>query len=74
MIVNQFKQGTSGPSVDFVVGTRSDKLYGKVGEYSCLKPSVKPSTTPKLTKKPIVPNTKDGVFEEPPKAPPQKEV
>ena len=53
-------------------------LYGKVREYSGLKPSEKPTTTPKLIKitppEPTLPTTKDEVFEEPPKAPPQKQV
>jgi hypothetical protein len=45
-----------------------------------LKPSEKPnpSTTPKLIKitpsKPLKPTTKDGMFEEPLKAPSQKQV
>jgi hypothetical protein len=43
-----------------------------------LNPSEKPSTTPKLFKitppKPTKPIVKDRVFEEPPKAPPQKQV
>jgi hypothetical protein len=43
-----------------------------------LNPSEKPSTTPKLIKitppKLTEPVVKDGVFEEPPKAPPHKQV
>jgi hypothetical protein len=74
MMMSQFKQGTSASGVGFVVGGKGENLYGKVGEYSGLKPSEKPTTTPKLIKitppEPTLPTTKDGVFEEPPKAPP----
>jgi hypothetical protein len=55
-----------------------ENVYGKVGKFSGLSPSEKPSTTPKLIKinppKPTEPIVKDGVFEEPPRAPPQKQV
>ena len=76
--MSQFRQGTGASGVGFVVGGKGENLYGKVGEYSGLKPSEKPTTTPKLIKitphEPNLPTTKDGVFEEPPKAPPQKQV
>jgi hypothetical protein len=76
MMMSQFRSRTGGPGVGFALGEKSENLYGKVGEYSGLKPSEKPSTTPKLIKitppKPSEPTVKDGVFEEPPKAPPQK--
>jgi hypothetical protein len=61
-----------------LLGGKSGNVYGKVGEFNGLNPSEKPFTTPKLIKitppKPIEPIFKDGVFEEPPKAPPQKQV
>jgi hypothetical protein len=51
--------------------------FGKVGEWSGLKPLEKPSATPKLIKitppKPTTP-VRDGVIEEPLRAPPQKQV
>jgi hypothetical protein len=63
---------TSG--VGFAIGGKGEHVYGKVGEFSGLSPSEKPSTTPKLIKinppKPTEPTVKDGVFEEPPRAPP----
>ena len=76
--MSQFRWGTDASGVGFAIGGKGENLYDKVGEYSGLKPSEKPTTTPKLTKitppKPTLPITKDGVFEEPPKAPPQKQV
>ena len=77
MMVNQLRRRTGGLGVGFASGGKGENLYGKViGEYSGLKPSEKPTTTPKLIKitlpEPTLPITKDGVFEEPPKAPPQK--
>ena len=76
--MSQFSRGTGASGVGFAVGGKGENLYGKVGEYSGLKPSEKPTTTPKLIKinppEPTLPTTKDGVFEEPPKAPPQKQV
>jgi hypothetical protein len=51
-MIHQFKWG-GGPSLGFVAdGVGGDKLYGKIGECSKLKPSEKPpsSTTPKFTK------------------------
>jgi hypothetical protein len=62
--------------VDFAIGGKGENLYGKFGEYSGLKLSETPTTTPKLIKitppESTLPITKDGVFEEPPKVPPQK--
>ena len=79
MMMIQFRRETSASGVGFVVGGNGENLYGKViGEYSGLKPSEKPTTTPKLIKitlpEPTLPITKDGVFEEPPKAPPHKQA
>ena len=63
MMVNQLRRGTSGPGVGFALGGKGENLYGKVGECSGLKPSEKPSTTPKLMKitppKPTLPTIKD---------------
>jgi hypothetical protein len=57
--------------VGFALGEKGEHINGKVGEFSGLGPSEKP---PKLIKinppKPTEPTVKDGVFEEPPKAPP----
>ena len=74
MMVNQFRRGIGGLGVGFALCDKGENIYGKVGECSGLKPSEKPTTTPKLTKispaKPTLPTIKDGVFEEPPKASP----
>jgi hypothetical protein len=76
MMMSQFKWGTGASSIGFTLGGKGESVYSKVGEFSVLNPSEKPSTTPKLIKitppKPIEPVVKDGVFEEPSKAPPQK--
>jgi hypothetical protein len=73
-MMSQFRRGTGASGVGFPIGGKGENLYGKVGEYSGLKPSEKPTTTPKLIKitppKPILPTTKYGVFEESPKASP----
>ena len=79
MMMSQFRRETGATGVGFVVGRNGENLYGKViGEYNGLKPSEKPTTTPKFIKitlpEPTLPITKDGVFEEPPKAPPQKQA
>ena len=78
MMVNQLRRGTGGLGVGFASGGKGENLYGKATEYSGLKPSEKPITTPKLIKitlpEPTLPITKDGVFEERSKAPPQKQV
>ena len=74
----QIRRGTGASGVGFAIGGKGENIYGKVGEYSGLNPSEKPSNTPKLIKitqpKPTEPTVKDGVLEEPPKAPPQKQV
>ena len=78
MMMSQFRRGTCTSGVGFAIGGKGENLYGKVGEFSGLSPSEKPSTTPKLIKftppEPSKPTVKDGVFEEPPKSPPQKQV
>jgi hypothetical protein len=61
MMMSQFRWGTGTSRVGFALGGKDEYVYGKVGEFSGLNPSEKPSTTPKV---------KDGVFEEPPRAPP----
>jgi hypothetical protein len=77
MMVSQFKRGTGGPGLGFATKDGSVACFGNVGEWSRLKPSGKPSITPKLIKiippKPITP-VRDGVIEEPVRAPPQKQV
>ena len=76
--MSQFTWGTGASGVGFALGGKGENIYGKVIECSGLNPSEKPSTTLKLIKitqpKPTEPIVKDGVFEEPPKAPPQKQV
>jgi hypothetical protein len=78
MTMSSFRRGTSASGVGFALGENGENIYGKVDECSGLNLSEKPSTTPKLIKitppKPTEPTVKDGVFEEPPKAPPQKQV
>ena len=49
MMIQQFRRGIDGPGLGFVgEGVKSDQFYGKIGEYSGLKPSDKQnsSTTP----------------------------
>jgi hypothetical protein len=76
MMMSQFRRGTGTSRVGFALGGKGEYVYGKIGEFSGLNPSEKPSTTPKLFKinppKPTEPTVKDGVFEEPLRAPPQK--
>jgi hypothetical protein len=78
MMVSQFKRGISGLGLGF--GAKDGKVacFGTVGEYNGLKPSEKPSTTPKLFKltphKSSTHDVKNGVIEEPVRAPPQKQV
>ena len=71
--MSQFWWGTGASGVGFALGGKGENIYGKVGEYSGLNSSEKPSTTPKLIKitppKPTEPTIKDGVFEEPLKGP-----
>jgi hypothetical protein len=72
--MSQFRRETGASGVGFSIGGKSENLYGKVEEYSGLKPNKKPTTTPKLIKitqpEPTLPTTKHRVFEEPQKAPP----
>jgi hypothetical protein len=74
MMISQFRRGTGTSGVGFALGEKGELVYGKVGEFSGLSPSEKPFTTPKLIKinppKPSEPTVKDGVFKEPPRAPP----
>jgi hypothetical protein len=74
MMMSQFKWGTGASGVAFALGGKGENIYGKVDEFSDLNQSEKPFTTPKLIKitppKPTEPIVKDGVFEEPLKAPP----
>jgi hypothetical protein len=74
MMMSQFRRGTRTSGVGFALGGKGENVYGKVGEFSGLSPSEKPSTTPKFIKinppKPTESTMKDGVFEEPPRAPP----
>jgi len=74
MMMSQFWRGTGTSGVGFAIGGKGENIYGKVGEFSGLSPSEKPSTTPKLIKftppEPSKPTVKDGVFEEPPKVSP----
>jgi hypothetical protein len=74
MMMSQFRQRTGASDVSFALGGNGESVYGKVSEFSGLNLSEKPSTTPRLIKitlpKPTEPVVKDGVFEEPPKAPP----
>jgi hypothetical protein len=76
-LVSQFKRGTGGPGLGFAAKNGSVARFGKVGECSGLTPSEKLSPTPKLIKttpaKPIT-SVRDGVIEEPVRAPPQKQV
>ena len=78
MMMSQSRWRTGASGVGFALGVQGENIYGKVGEYSGLNPSEKPSTNPKLIKitppKPTEPTVKDEVFEEAPKAPPQKQV
>ena len=78
MMMNQLRRGIGGPMIGFASDEKGVNLYWKIGECSGLKPSEKPTSMPKLTKitppKPIAPIFKDEVVEEPPKAPPQKQV
>jgi hypothetical protein len=77
MVASQFKRETGVPGIGFSFRSRSDTQLGKVGEWSGLKPSEKTSTTPKIIKitppKSITP-VRDGVIEEPMRAPSQKQV
>jgi hypothetical protein len=73
MMVSRLVRGTSEPGLGFAAKDGSAACFGKVGEWSGWKPSEKPSSTPKLMKitppKPTT-NVRDGVIEEPVRAPP----
>jgi hypothetical protein len=75
MMMSQFRRGTGASGVGFTLGGKGESVYGKVGEFSGLNPSEKPSTTLKLIKitppKSTEPAVKDGVFEEPQKLHPR---
>jgi hypothetical protein len=77
MMVSQFKRGTGEPGLGFATKDGSVTRFGKVGECSGLTPSEKPSLTPKLIKitpaKHITP-MRDGVIDEPVRAPPHKQA
>jgi hypothetical protein len=76
MMMRQFRRETGTSGVGFALGGKGKHVYVEVGEFSGLNPSEKPPTTSKLIKitppKPTEPTVKDGVFKEPPRAPPQK--
>jgi hypothetical protein len=73
MVASQFENGIHRSRIGFPCRSGSDTQLGKVGEPSGLKLSEKPKNTPKLIKitipKPIIP-LRDGVIEEPARAPP----
>jgi hypothetical protein len=68
MMIAQFKRG-DGFGVGYAY-TQSDfdNLYGKIGEASGLSPGEKPTSTPNTQ------NTTNGVYSEPPRAPPKDQV
>ena len=68
MMMSQFRRGTRTSGVGFALGGKGEHVYGKVGEFSGLSPSEKPSKI--NPPKPTEPTVKDGVLEEPPRAPP----
>jgi hypothetical protein len=74
MMMSQFRRRTGALDLSFALGGNGESVYGKVSEFSGLNLREKPSTTPRLIKitlpKPTELVVKDGVFEEPPKAPP----
>ena len=80
MMISQFKRGTDTSGLGFASGGKGAMTvsFGKVGESSGLKASEKPTPPLKLIKmpppKPTKPVVKDGVFEEPPRVPPPKQV
>jgi len=78
MMMTQLRRGIGGPGIGFSSDGKGANLFGKIGECSGLKPSEKPISTSILTKtilpKPLEPIVKDGVVEESPKAPPQKQL
>ena len=78
MMLKQCRRGIGGPGLGFAIGGKDESAFGKIGECSGMNPSEKPDTTTKSSKvappKPTECVTKDGVFVEPPRAPPQKQV
>jgi hypothetical protein len=48
MMMSQFRRGTGTSGVGFALGGKGEHVYDKVGEFSGLNPSEKPSTTSKL--------------------------
>jgi hypothetical protein len=46
MMMNQFRRGTGALGVSFALDRKGESVYDKVGEFSGLNPSEKPSTTP----------------------------
>lgn len=72
--MKQLRRGVDSSGIGFASNEKGVNIFGKIGECSGLKPSEKPISTPILTKttppKPVEPI----VIEEPPKAPPQKQV
>ena len=45
MMIAQFKRAAGGPGVGFAQGVENAVSFGKVGEFSGLKPSEKPNST-----------------------------
>jgi hypothetical protein len=77
MMVSQFKRGTGRPRLGFATKDESVACFGKVGEWTGLKQLDKPLANPKVIKITTPKSTtpvRDDVFEEPVRAPPQKEV
>jgi hypothetical protein len=75
MMVNQFKRETGRPRLGFAAKDGNVACFRKVGEWSELKLLGKPSATPKLIKinpPNLITSVRDGVIEEPVRAPPQK--
>jgi hypothetical protein len=52
MVVCEFKRGTSGLGLGFDAKDESVACFGKVGQWSGLKPSEKPIATPSILKSP----------------------
>jgi hypothetical protein len=73
MVVNQFKRRTGEPGIGFDAEDGSVGCFGKVGEWSGLKPLATPNLIKITQPKPIIP-VRNGVIEEPMRAPPQKQV
>jgi hypothetical protein len=52
MVVSQFKRGIGGPGLGFTAKDGSAACFGKVGEWSGLKPSENLQPLPSLSKSP----------------------